>query len=137
MPMLPPSYRPPHARSSARIVREYEGRRRARSPWRAWYGLAIWQKLRAVQLADEPLCQRCLVEGITRAADTVHHKKPHRGDWALFADPFNLESVCKPCHDLDIQREETAAKRGGGVGILVTAPPRTGLPSTNKKSRNF
>jgi len=51
----------------------------------------------------------------------VNHRRPHRGDWALFIDPRNHESVCKPCHDSAIQREE---KRGlSCVGVDVTGRP--------------
>ncbi|MGM9649714.1 MAG: HNH endonuclease [Butyricicoccaceae bacterium] len=28
----------------------------------------------------------------------MDHIKPHRGDWGLFADQNNLESLCHRCH---------------------------------------
>jgi len=86
-------------------------RRREAKPWKAWYSLAIWTKhLRPAQLAAQPLCERCLAKDppIVTAADTVHHKTPHRGDWALFVGS-PLESVCEACHSIEIQREERVA----------------------------
>ena len=78
-----------------------------RPAYHGWYKLAIWHKrLRPQQLAKEPLCKRCLAEGKTTAATVVNHIKPHRGDWSLFADPDNLESLCAPHHDRDVQGEE-------------------------------
>jgi hypothetical protein len=38
-----------------------------------------------------------------------HHKRPHKGDEALFWDQGNLASSCADCHDVDEQRIE----RGG------------------------
>lgn len=72
------------------------GRRRRdqRSPeaetWHRLYSLAIWRRpktgLGAGQLAKQPLCERHLKRGLVVPADTVHHKVPHKGDRALFAD---------------------------------------------------
>ena len=39
-------------------------------------------------------------------ANTVHHKEAHRGDWLLFINPNNLESLCGPCHNRDGQRQD-------------------------------
>ena len=39
-------------------------------------------------------------------ATVVHHRIAHKGDWQLFIDPENLESVCKPCHDSEAQQQE-------------------------------
>jgi 5-methylcytosine-specific restriction enzyme A len=71
-----------------------------------WYGLQRWRRLQKHQKAKQPLCERCLKRGLTRAATECHHKVPHKGDPALFWDPTNLESICKSCHDRDAQREE-------------------------------
>ncbi|MDN3627161.1 hypothetical protein [Methylobacterium isbiliense] len=49
-----------------------------------------------------------LARGEVVPASVVNHRRPHRGEWALFIDPENHESVCKPCHDREIQREERA-----------------------------
>jgi 5-methylcytosine-specific restriction enzyme A len=102
-------------RSKVQRGRDYEKRRRAAKPWRAWYGLPVWQQIRDEQLEKQPLCERCDRDGIVRAATVVNHRKPHRGDWDRFvAGPF--ESVCKPHHDGEVQREERAAARQAQIG---------------------
>ncbi len=79
-------------------------RSQAANAWRKLYGKAAWQALRATQLATHPLCGRH--RGRAVPATVVNHRTPHKGDLALFLDPANLESVCKPCHDGPIQRAE-------------------------------
>jgi len=56
-----------------------------------------WRKVRAVKLRKHPLCERCLKDGKTRAADLVHHKdrNPKNNRWN------NLESLCVSCHDIE------------------------------------
>lgn len=80
------------------------------SPWRDWYKTARWRELRLKVLErDGYQCQRCgLIE--PRSSQLIaNHKTPHRGDETLFWHEDNLETVCKPCHDGPIQREERAA----------------------------
>jgi 5-methylcytosine-specific restriction enzyme A len=103
MPFKPAVYRPPGAASP----KDYDTQRDAQG-WRRWYKLKPWLALRRFQLQREPLCAECQRQDPPRitAADTVHHKVPHRGDYALFHDPANLESVCSPCHNGPIQSRE-------------------------------
>lgn len=102
-------------------------RRHHRSPeaeaYRRWYRLAIWRGrngLRARQLARQPLCERCRKAGRITAATVVNHRKPHKGDWSLFIDPQNHESLCAPHHDGLIQREEAS---GHAIGCDVDGRP--------------
>lgn len=74
-----------------------------------------------MQLAKEPRCERHMQRGRIVAADTVHHKVPHKGDRALFTDPDNLESVCAACHDGLIKAEEA---RGHVIGCDSGGRPR-------------
>jgi 5-methylcytosine-specific restriction protein A len=84
---------------------EYEIRRRDNAPWRAWYGTARWRKIRAVQLAGEPLCCMCLSDGVVIAATVCDHEEPHRGDPAKFwSGPF--QSLCAFHHNRDKQIAE-------------------------------
>ena len=85
-------------------------RRDERREDRGWYDLAIWRKrIRPQQLAREPLCQRCLPRGLIVAASVVNHMGGHGGEWTRFINgPF--ESLCAPCHDGEVQREESAAR---------------------------
>jgi 5-methylcytosine-specific restriction protein A len=105
MPKRPPVL---GGRSKVQRRRDYEKRRREAKPWRAWYGLAIWREIRDEQLEKQPLCERCLKAGRVVPATVVNHKDRHRGIWERFVrGPF--ESLCKPHHDGEVQREE----RGG------------------------
>lgn len=78
-------------------------------PFKAMYNSVQWQRLRQTILTRTPLCVPCREQGRLRPATTVHHLKPHKGDWSLFLDDSNLQSVCSSCHSGEIQMEE---KRG-------------------------
>ena len=55
-----------------------------------------WQRIRARQLAAEPLCEVCRLEGRVTPAREVHHIMPLTAGGTH--DPANLMSLCKPCH---------------------------------------
>jgi 5-methylcytosine-specific restriction protein A len=74
--------------------------------YRVLYKSAQWQRMRGYQLSQEPLCRFCAKQGRVEPASVVDHIKPHRGDRKLFFDGFNLQSLCKPCHDSIKQAEE-------------------------------
>jgi 5-methylcytosine-specific restriction enzyme A len=66
---------------------------------------------------DEHACQMCgcLLIGSKHAPNSpiVDHKKPHRGNLALFWDIENLQALCKSCHDSTKQAMERKADREG------------------------
>lgn len=100
-----------------------------RKEWRKWYKSPIWQGLRRVHLHDNPLCVMCTKEGRTVAGNVVDHIKPHRGNWALFIDRLNFQTLCKRHHDSDKQIIERGGNPVGRVGadgwpIAETAVPR-------------
>ena len=66
--------------------RKHDQRRYAENPWRKWYSNAPWAKAKRRQLAWQPLCEMCEGRGRTVPATIVHHRTPHRGDWAIFID---------------------------------------------------
>lgn len=109
MPTMPPTYRPLGMRSTRQRKREADQRRRKAKPWRKLYFTARWQALRQAQLAREPYCRRCRSLGVIVVATVVNHVERHQGDEQKF---FNgpLESLCKACHDREVQREERAAE---------------------------
>lgn len=74
--------------------------RDAEQPWRGWYKLRRWRKLRErVLLRDLYTCQACGKLTLGKGAATVDHRKPHRGDERLFWDESNLQTLCtSPCH---------------------------------------
>ena len=59
-----------------------------------WYMGKAWRKLRAWHLNEHPLCIMCEREGRTAAGVEVDHIIPHKGDWGLFTDPDNLQTLC-------------------------------------------
>lgn len=100
-----------------RDERERTQQRDTANPWRAWYKTARWQKLRAKVLKrDLYTCQRTgvLLTGAYPAPNSpvVDHKKPHRGDEALFWDENNLHAVSKAYHDKVKQAEEQSDIKG-------------------------
>lgn len=76
--------------------------------YRPWYWTPEWKRLRRAQLEKQPFCRRPCHGASLVVATVVNHRTPHKGDRTLFFDPDNLESVCSPCHDGPIQREERA-----------------------------
>jgi 5-methylcytosine-specific restriction endonuclease McrA len=72
-----------------------------------------WQKRRAQQLRDEPLCRLCRdVHGRVTAATVADHVVPHRSDPVLFAEGA-LQSLCSTCHNsLKAQQEKSGTFRG-------------------------
>lgn len=86
--------------------------RRVSAQWHAWYSLPIWTKdLRPAQLLREPFCRECAKRGIRTRATVVDHVKPFRGDWTLFVDPANHQSLCKHHHDKKTAQEQAEARR--------------------------
>lgn len=80
--------------------------RRASAAWHGWYSLPIWTKrLRPAQLLREPFCRECAARGIRTPASVVDHVRPFRGDWALFVDVANHQSLCKYHHDRKTAQE--------------------------------
>ena len=73
--------------------------------WRWMYGTDVWKRLREDQLLREPVCRECARRGVRRYATDVDHIRDHKGDWALFTDPGNLESLCHSCHSRKTARE--------------------------------
>ena len=92
--------------------------RRASAAWHGWYSLPVWTKrLRPAQLLREPFCRECAAQGIRTPATVVDHVRPFRGDWALFVDPGNHQSLCKYHHDQKTAREQAEEKRQKNAGF--------------------
>lgn len=102
---------------TARLQRptDSEGHSANLEPWRKWYSLARWKRLRIeVFIRDHFTCQcGCgRLEGNTSKL-VADHTKPHRGDPVLFWDPGNVQTLLKPCHDRLKQAEEHRARTLG------------------------
>lgn len=98
-----------------------QGHSRALEPWRKWYNLAAWSRLRLeVLVRDGFECQACHHIDPTGRQLVADHIKPHRGDRDLFWSAFNIQTLCKPCHDGGKQRQERAAvQRGASPGRMA------------------
>ena len=67
-------------------------------PWSRWYNTRTWKRLRAAQLRKQPLCEESLKMDRLIPATVVDHIKAHKGDWDLFTDPDNLQSLSSTEH---------------------------------------
>ena len=70
-----------------------------------FHNTSRWRRLRALKLSQDPLCQICLMKGVTRAAEQVHHLLkiddfPEEGLNMMY-----LQSLCSECHDAITGRE--------------------------------
>lgn len=95
--------------------------RRDSATYHGWYLLPIWTKrLRPEQLVREPFCRECARKypsGDPRRrtrATVVDHVRPFRGDWMLFVDPANHQSLCKSCHDRKTAAEQAEERQKKG-----------------------
>ncbi len=109
---LAPRLRPLGGRfASAPVTRQERDRERDTQSWRRWYKTARWQRLRmSVLVRDLFTCQRCQRIEADTSQLVADHRRPHRGDEALFWDERNLQCLCAPCHNGAKQREEHRAR---------------------------
>lgn len=91
--------------------------------YQKWYGTAFWKHQRREQMRREPWCCMCAAAGRRTKARVADHKIPHRGDWALFSDPKNLQSLC------DIHASEKLRIEAGGTPKTPIGPD--GWPLTS------
>lgn len=64
-----------------------------------------WKRIRLSHLSKQPLCLRCLSQGVYVPAHHVDHVQPHKGDGRVFWDTANLQSLCASCHSWKTYRE--------------------------------
>jgi len=77
--------------------------------WQHLYG-SRWQRARKSFLSRNPLCAECLKNGITKAADVVDHRTPHKGDIKLFWMVSNWQGLCFKCHNTKTAKEGAFGK---------------------------
>lgn len=95
--------------------REEYDRARNSQHWRKWYSTARWRELRmAVLTRDGFRCQMCGKIEPDTSRLVADHKRRHGGDEARFFDLEGLQTLCKPCHDSEKQRQDNRARRHGG-----------------------
>lgn len=70
-----------------------------------FYQRKAWKDARKAQLAREPLCRSCRRQGrLTEATHVDHIIAIEYGGAEL--DAYNLQSLCKPCHERKTRRDE-------------------------------
>ena len=84
--------------------------------WRWMYRTDEWiYDLRPEQLLREPFCRTCALAGKRVRATDVDHVVDHKGDWNLFSDRGNLQSLCHSCHSrktaTELWQKRNAKKR--------------------------
>jgi 5-methylcytosine-specific restriction enzyme A len=110
------------------LTKRFEGHHQ----FRHMYNSRLWRDLRHVHLARFPLCQWCKDGEPSRLvpATVVHHKRAHKGDWVLFMDSANLESLCSTCHNRDAQQQES---RGYSTSVEANGWPKDNNHPVNRK----
>ena len=92
--------------------RPRQAARRESAAWHSWYSLAVWtDDLRPGQLLREPFCRKCAQRGLRTPATDVDHIRDHKGDWTVFTDRGNLQSLCHSCHSRKTMRERQKNKQ--------------------------
>jgi len=120
------------------VPRDSHGHSAQAEPWRNWYSLARWKRLRiAVFKRDRFRCQcgcDAAPEGNTSLL-VADHKKRHLGDPVLFWAEDNIQTLLKVCHDKIKQAEEKRAAWGVTPRRTTEASPpgRMSRPSWFRK----
>lgn len=84
-----------------------QDRHRANKDIRNWYKTAKWSLFRKYILAQRPLCEECLANGVTTGKSLeLHHKLKTAVRPDLFFDEQNIEVLCKQCHSVRTKRGE-------------------------------
>lgn len=104
----PPVFRPAFAKPKAQVDRQ---RRAAHDKTRPSAAARLydakWRKARAEFIKLNPIC---CVPGCAKPTSHVDHRKPHRGDLALFWERSNWQPMCGPHHSAKTARHD------GGLG---------------------
>jgi 5-methylcytosine-specific restriction protein A len=72
------------------------------------YNNTRWKQARLSYLKANPLCVMCKDEGQLTPAQVVDHITPHKGDYKLFWDVRNWQSLCCSHHNEKTAREDGA-----------------------------
>lgn len=85
-------------------IEQKEANVRHNNRWGKYYHNKQWKKLREWQIVNFPLCHDCALNGISRAAEHVHHIRAfstgatEEEKLRLLLDPDNVVSLCQECH---------------------------------------
>ena len=62
------------------------------------YDTTRWRKVRIRHLNEYPLCALCARQGVDTEATVVDHVVEHKGNYDLFWNQDNWQSLCASCH---------------------------------------
>lgn len=88
-----------------------ERERKDSAAWHFLYNTKVWKRMRTYQLLIVPFCSECAKHDVRTRASDVDHIVPHEGQWHLFMDSTNLQSLCHACHSRKTMREGVAPLR--------------------------
>lgn len=121
MPERPPRYSPPIARQVRQPKRGgIPSGDLARPHSRARGYDRTWERLRRMHLNEHPFCAKCL-PAVSRLGNIVDHVIPIAVDPSRRLDPTNLQTLCKPHHDRDKQREDKRAAKARRAAMRAEA----------------
>ena len=75
-----------------------------------------WKKIRLMQLGRQPLCEDCLLLGVTTKGEEVDHVQVPNGDVRLQRDLANLRTLCKNHHSMKTRADQRAGDRKRIIG---------------------
>lgn len=98
------------------------GRTSVDRPGGMWLHSWRWRQARKLWLQQHPECVVCDREGVINVGtddepNHVDHRVPHRGDYRLFWDESNWQTLCQHHHN-----QKTAMEDGGFTGVPTSAP---------------
>lgn len=88
------------------------------------YDTARWQRLRALKLSEQPLCEPCFRRGRLVQAEAVDHVLSMANGGEAFPALDGLMSMCTPCHSI----KTNALDRAGGKGVAFKGCDQDGMP---------
>ena len=102
-----------HKKNNREARKQYDANRPA---WHSWYNTERWRKARIRFLRHNPLCVECLKTNRINPATVVDHTEDHKGDYVLFWDESNWQSLCIKHHNSKTARENNQTRARQGVG---------------------
>jgi len=74
-------------------------KKRDKSPGRQWLHSTRWRKASNLHKVKYPLCVECKRHGKITPVYVTDHIIPHNGNYELFWDQSNWQSLCNFCHE--------------------------------------
>lgn len=77
---------------------------------RQWIHSTRWRKASNKHKAEHPLCVECEKRGKVTPTYLTDHIIPHNGNYDLFWDQSNWQSLCNACHEMKHQADRFRKK---------------------------